>query len=246
MSSCDFTYKHYEEILDIIKKNDYKDTFFNETSLYDRELILRHDIDLDMESAYRMALLENRHKIRSTYCILVRSPFYNIFDKSNSDFVRGILALGHQIGLHFDETFYGSNDKESIINNVASEAQLLADNFNTDIFAVSFHRPSQFILNSDIKLRDNLFNTYDRIFTKEFKYISDSRRIWKDGCLCKFLEKADGTQSIRKIQALVHPLWWSDKSMSAQDTMDEFLLKKLRYIDDALEKNVQVYKKLYE
>jgi hypothetical protein len=34
--------------------------------------------------------------------------------------------------------------------------------------------------------------------------------------------------------------------MSAQDTMEKFLQKRLRYIDDELEKNVQVYKKLYE
>jgi hypothetical protein len=245
MSTCDFTYSHYEKILDLIKKTDYKVTYFNDSYLYDKELILRHDIDVDLEKAYRMALIENKYSIRATYFILVRSPFYNIFDRYNSDLIKGILDLGHQIGLHFDEAYYGLNDTESAIKYVDSEVQILECYFNTKIFAVSFHRPSQFLLHSDIKLRNNLINTYDRKFVKEFKYISDSRRMWKEGCLCRFLEKA-GTDNFspNRIQALVHPIWWTDHSLSAQDTIERFLLKKLAYLDSELEKNIQIYKRL--
>jgi hypothetical protein len=245
MSTCDFTYSHYERILDLIKKTDYKVTFFNESYLYEKELILRHDIDVDLEKAYKMALIENKYNIKATYFILVRSPFYNIFDRFNSDLIKGILDLGHQIGLHFDEAYYGSNDAEILIKYVDSEVHLLEDYFNTKIFAVSFHRPSQFLLQSDIKLKDNLINTYDRNFIKEFKYISDSRRMWKEGCLCSFFEKTGADYSSPdRIQALVHPIWWTDKSLNAQDTMERFLLKKLAYLDSELEKNIQIYKRL--
>jgi hypothetical protein len=245
MSTCDFTYSHYEKILDRIKKSDYRVTFFNEAYLHDKELILRHDIDLDLEKAYRMALMESKYMIRTTYFILIRSPFYNIFDKSNSDFIRAILDLGHQIGLHFDEAYYSSKDTENVIKNVDSEVQILKDHFDTGIFAVSFHRPSQFLLQSDIKLNSNLINTYDRNFFKEFKYISDSRRMWKDGCLCSYFENTGSDYSSPdRIQALVHPIWWTDKSLSAQDTIEGFLLKKLKYLDSELEKNIQIYKRL--
>lgn len=246
MSTCDFTYSHYEKILDMIKQTDYKVTFFNKTYLNSKELIVRHDIDIDLEKAYRMALIENKHEIRTTYFILVRSPFYNIFDKSNSDFIRYILDLGHQIGLHFDEAYYGLNDVGNVIKNVDSEVRILEDCFDTKIFAVSFHRPSQFLLQSDIKLNNNLINTYDRNFIKEFKYISDSRRMWKEGCLCRFFEKTGiDYSSPDRIQALVHPIWWTDKSLSAQDTMERFLLNKLKHLDSELEKNIQIYKRLF-
>jgi hypothetical protein len=42
----------------------------------------------------------------------------------------------------------------------------------------------------------------------------------------------------------VHPIWWADKRLSVQDTMEGFLLKKLAYIDSELEKNIQVYRRL--
>lgn len=246
MSACDFTYTHYEEILNKIEQTDYRVIFFNESNSHDHELILRHDVDVDLESAYKLALIENRHKIRATYFVLIRSPFYNIFDRSNSDLIKGILDMGHQIGLHFDEAYYGVSDAECIIKNVASEVQVLKDSFGANIFAVSFHRPSPFILQSDIRLSHNLINTYDRNFTKAFKYISDSRRLWKDGCLCHCFEKNSDEYPNPKIQALVHPLWWTEKSRSAQDTLENLLLKKLKTIDNELKNNIQIYKKLYD
>lgn len=245
MSDCDFTYSHYERILDLVQKAEYKTAFFNESYLHDRELIIRHDIDVDLDKAYQMAHIENKHNIRATFFIMLRSPFYNILDRSNSDFIRGILDLGHQIGLHFDETYYDSNDMEDIKKNVDFEVRILKENFDTDIFAVSFHRPSQFILQSDIKLKNDLINTYDRNFMKGFKYISDSRRMWKDGCLCTFFDKAGTGCSAPRIQALVHPIWWADKSLGAQTAMDRFLLNRLKVFDSELEKNIQIYNRLF-
>ena len=245
MSDCDFTYSHYEKILDLIQKTEYKVVFFNGSYLHDRELIIRHDIDVDLDKAHRLALIENKHNIRTTYLIMLRSPFYNIFDRSNSDYIRGILDLGHQIGLHFDVAYYGLNDMENVIKNVDAEVQILKDYFNTGIFAVSFHRPSQSILQTDIKLNNGLINTYDRNFTKKFKYISDSRRMWKDGCLCTFFDKAGIEYPAPSIQALIHPIWWDEKDLGAQAAMDRFLLNKLKYFDSEMGKNIQIYNRLF-
>lgn len=243
MTDCGFTYSHYEYILDLIQKAEYKVVFFNESCPDDKELIIRHDIDLDLDKAYRMAQIENKHKVKATYFIMVRSPFYNILDRSNSDFIRGISDLGHQIGLHFDEAYYGSNDTENVIKYVNSEVQILKEHFDTGIFAVSFHRPSQFLLQSDIKLKNGLVNTYDRNFINKFKYISDSRRMWKDGCLCTYFDKT--RTDCPRIQALVHPIWWTDKIISAQAAMDRFLFDKLKYLDSELGKNIQIYNRLF-
>ena len=56
MPTCDFTYSHYEEILDLVHKTDYKAVFFNEAYHHDKEIIIRHDIDLDLEQAYKWRL----------------------------------------------------------------------------------------------------------------------------------------------------------------------------------------------
>lgn len=245
MLDCDFTFSHYEKILNLVRKAEYKAVLFNESCLHDRELIIRHDIDLDLDQAYRMALIENKHQIRTTYFVMISSPFYNIFDRSNSDFVRGILDLGHQIGLHFDEAYYNLTDKENVIKNVDSEVRILKDHFGTMIYAVSFHRPSQFILKSEIKLENGLINTYSRNYMKEFKYISDSRRMWKDGCLCKLFDKADIDNCTPSIQALIHPIWWNDISLSAQTVMERFLQNKLKNFDKELGRNIQVYERLF-
>lgn len=243
ITDCEFTFFHYEKILDLVNNSNYKTVFFNGSHLNDRELIIRHDIDLDLGQAYRMALIENKHQIKTTFFIMVRSPFYNIFEKANSDLVNGILDMGHQIGLHYDEAYYCQTDTQSVIEHVDSEVRLLKSQFNTEIYAVSFHRPSQFILHTSFKLNNGLINTYDSDFAREFKYISDSGRMWKNGCLCRFIDKADCLTP--KIQALVHPIWWNDESMSAKDTMERFLHNKLKIFDSELEKNMRIYKRMF-
>lgn len=229
----------------MIKNTDYTTKFFNEANRSGRELILRHDIDVDLEKAYGMALIEKKYGIKTTYFIFIRSPFYNIFDRFNSDFIRGISDLGHQIGLHFDETYYGIEDVESIKRNVDNEVKILKDYFDANVFAVSFHRPSKFLMQSDIKLNNNLINTYARNFTEGFKYVSDSRRMWKEGCFCRFFEKASPDYyKHNRIQALVHPVWWTDKSLGTQETIERFFIEKMKHIDNELGKNIQVYKRI--
>lgn len=246
MSSCDFTYSHYKDILNLIKNTDYTATFFNEANRSEKELILRHDVDVDLEKAYKMALIENKHGIKTTYFISIRSAFYNIFDKSNSDFIRRICGLGHQIGLHFDEAYYGTEDVENIKRNVDNEVRILNDYFDVNVFAVSFHRPSKFLLQSDIKLNNSLINVYSKKFTEEFKYVSDSRRMWKEGCFCRLFDKSGPDyHKHNRIQALVHPVWWTEKSLDIQEMLERFFIEKIKHTDLELAKNIQVYKRFF-
>ena len=62
--------------------------------------ILRHDIDVNVNFALKMAQLEFDLGIRSTYFFMFRSPFYNLSSRYSQDCVEKIIDLGHEIALH--------------------------------------------------------------------------------------------------------------------------------------------------
>ena len=47
------------------------------------KVLLRHDIDGDIEAALKMASIENELEIRSTYFLMLRSPCYNLLSRTN-------------------------------------------------------------------------------------------------------------------------------------------------------------------
>jgi len=65
------------------------------------QLIMRHDIDMDLESALRMSSLETGLGLTATYFFMVRNPLYNVFSSSGSEQVRQILANGHHFGASY-------------------------------------------------------------------------------------------------------------------------------------------------
>lgn len=68
--------------------------------------IIRHDVDMDLQEAVKMAEIENEIGIRSTFFVLLTSEYYNLLSGKNTNSVKKILELGHEIGLHFDITAY--------------------------------------------------------------------------------------------------------------------------------------------
>ena len=76
-------------------------------------LLLRHDIDFDLEKAVELARVENRLDLRATYFVLVRTAFYNVFSADSTQRIRELLALGHRLGLHFDHGQYPETESEA-------------------------------------------------------------------------------------------------------------------------------------
>ena len=237
--TCNFTLKHYEEICNIIVKSQYKVYFFNNySSDYKNILILRHDIDQSLEQSIKLAKIENKYNLKSTFFLWLRSPFYNIFEKKYTDIIYNIIKLGHQIGLHFDESVYKIENEKDLNKFIEKEMDIVKNYFNTNIYAVSMHRPSEWLLNNDIKL-DKYINTYGKRFFKEFKYFSDSRRQWREGCICKKID----VNRYDKLHILIHPFWWVDKDISFNERMADFIRDKVNKLETDLENNISVYKK---
>lgn len=75
----------------------------------DELLLVRHDIDQDIENAVAMARWESEHGISSTYCVLHSAWYYGRFDEQRNLLARSeemvercleIQEMGHEINLH--------------------------------------------------------------------------------------------------------------------------------------------------
>ncbi len=236
--NCNFSYSHYEYICNLIASN-FTTTFYEEVKPNNNknEVILRHDIDLGLkiENAIKFAKIENNYGLQSTYFVMVRSPFYNIFSPDESTILREIISLNHRIGLHFDETIYNINDLSLYDKYIYNEVFLLESFFNIEIKSVSMHRPSKEFINSNLEF-DRLINTYDNFFIKTFKYISDSRRHWREGCCCNWLN--DTTSLYNKYQINMHPFWWTEDDLDFEERFKKFINDYLNIIDFNLSENI--------
>ncbi len=237
--NCNFTLKHYEEICNILAKSQYKICFFNDAlDEIENILILRHDVDQSLEQSIKIATIENKYNIKSTFFLWLSSPFYNIFEKKYSDIVYQINNLGHQIGLHFDESSYKIENEIDLNNYIEKEINILESFFKTNIHAVSMHRPSKWILNNDIQLKKYI-NVYSKMYFEEFKYFSDSRRQWKKGCICKKIN----INKYNKLHILIHPFWWTNNNVNLDKRMANFVKEKSSKIDLDLVNNIDIFKK---
>ena len=102
----EFTYRAYCGLLELLREKDYMFRNYHNYSNTRRCVILRHDIDSSLDQAVRLAELEAKAGVSSTWFILLRTNFYNVASKSGQQALRRIQALGHEIGLHFVEVCY--------------------------------------------------------------------------------------------------------------------------------------------
>lgn len=212
----DFTEINYKKLL-ILAKKKYEFSFFNLSKNKVPTILWRHDVDISINRAYRLAQIENSLNVKSTYFLHIHSIFYNLFEKNNSELIKNILNLGHQIGLHFEPQFYSEYiSNKQMKQSVKFEKDILEKLFKTKIRAISFHNPTRDILDRFNQERIcGLFNTYGKKF-KNFEYVSDSNGYWR----FKRLEDILKEPEITNLQVLTHPEWWQKNPMSPNDRIE--------------------------
>ncbi len=208
-----FTYLSYEKLLNSIIKNNY--IFSDYKDNVEKAVILRHDVDYSLEKTIRIAEIEKKNNVNSTFFIMLTCDFYNIFSLSGRNVVDKLLSLGHDIGLHFDEMRYPEiiGKPKEIIDKIVLEASILSKVIGKEVTKVSMHRPSKEIIEANLTI-PQIVNTYSYKYFSEYKYISDSRRRWRE----PILDIINGRQ-YEKIQILIHPFWYNDEELSLEDTI---------------------------
>ena len=105
MPITDFTYTSYIELLKRIIGNGYTFANYHNYGNFKKPCILRHDVDINVEKALKMAGIEaDNFSLKSTYFVLLNTDFYNVFSDRTNKMLKEILNMGHEIGLHFYET----------------------------------------------------------------------------------------------------------------------------------------------
>ena len=213
-----FTYADYQRIIRSLQEHGYTVSSYYDWKNYSRCVILRHDIDNDIEKAVKLAKIEQDLGVCSTYFVLVSSDFYNIFSAKNEKLLHEILACRHHIGLHFDEVRYpGIKTPEEAREKIVKEAELLSIACGSKIDIVSMHRPSKMMLEADLKI-PGMINSYGQEFFKDFKYISDSRRRWREP-----VEEIVSNGNYERLHILTHAIWYNEEEIDIHDSICQFI-----------------------
>lgn len=119
----DFTLKTYHSLLCALQKADYRFYTFEEYCERKEDLsdskfvILRHDVDEIASNALKIALLEHELGIRATY-------YFRIVKQSfDPDIIWKIVALGHEVGYHYEDLVFADGDMSKAIGTFATHLQ---------------------------------------------------------------------------------------------------------------------------
>lgn len=215
----EFTYKGYLNLIAKLRSNCYSIASYHTWQDYNRCVILRHDVDNDLQKAAELATFEKSIGVHSTYFLLLTSDFYNVFSKESQRWIEKIKWGGHYIGLHFDEDRYPDliGRPEKIVDRIICESQILSMAIKEQVKTVSMHRPSREILEADLQIPD-MVNSYGSVFFHDFKYLSDSRRRWREP-----VEKIVDSAEYNRLHILTHPFWYFEEEQTLGNTVSGFI-----------------------
>jgi hypothetical protein len=189
--SCTFDLEHYREILGAAQAGGYRFSVF-EAPPERGDLFLRHDIDLSLDAAVRMAELEAGLGVRATYLLMTESVFYNLASSEGAAAIRRLRALGHAVGLH---AVHPTVDLDDRFDHV-----------------VSWHNPKPEYMSEVIS---GAVNVYSAPYFSRQTYRSDSNQHWRSGC--PHAELRGG--GFPWLQILVHPAIWVYPGATMGQTM---------------------------
>lgn len=128
-----------------------------------------------------------------------------------------IQALGHELGLHFDEKAYPEAGIEETAAHILRERDMLSALLETPVTSVSMHRPSQATLDADLQI-PGMINSYGQTFFHDFKYLSDSRRRWREP-----VEEIVASGRYDRLHILTHAFWYHYQEEPIEVTVRRFI-----------------------
>ena len=191
----------YNSYLELIKEGLEKDVGF----------FFRHDVDISLKKAVEMAEFESKNGIKSTYYILLSSPYYNALEAENLQRIRTLRELGMGIGLHYDNSIK-LQDANQCCSEIIIQLGILQHHIGElEEKSVTFHKPLRGVdINAETVNLLNLSNIYSPNFDQRFKYISDSGHNWREN-------PYDIINTNDMVHINTHPEWYNNEEMDMED-----------------------------
>ena len=226
----DFTTDTYKSLLVTLQKQGYAFQTFEGflQNPAQRSIVLRHDIDKLPENALRMANLEHKLSVVSSYY------FRAVSESFDEEIIRTISTHGHEIGYHYEDLSIFQGDHTKAISHF--EAQLLRFRRIYPVKTICMHgSPLSRHDNLDLWKRYNYRDFgiigepyFDVDFNNVF-YITDTGRKWnndgasiRDKVKSKFNIPINNTTHLialakqsalpRRLMITVHPQRWHDRA----------------------------------
>ena len=194
--SCAFDLAHYEELLAATRAGGYRFAHFDGAPA-EGTVILRHDVDLSLDAALRMAEIERDAGASATYFLMTESVFYNLESSEGADAIDRLLALGHRVGLH------------AVYPNAPAD-----ERFDP---VVAWHNPDPEYMSTP--LADGRVNVMQEPWFDRATYRSDSNQHWRSGCPHAGLREG----AFPWLQLLIHPEIWAYPGETMRETMRSML-----------------------
>lgn len=193
--SCEFSLEHYGELMDAARAGGYRFAFFD-AEPEAGDLLLRHDVDLSLDAAVRLAELEAEAGVAATYFLMTQSVFYNLASPEGLRALNRLRELGHGVGLH--AVWPGAE---------------LDERFDP---VVAWHNPNHDYMSEPL---EGVVNVMQPPFFDPDHYRSDSNQRWRHGCPHEELARGE----FAWLQMLTHPEIWVYPGSTMRETMNAML-----------------------
>jgi hypothetical protein len=200
MAGCGFTLDHYRELLEAAQTGGYRCAGFDRPP-EPGDLIIRHDVDMSLVAAVRVAEVEAGAGAWSTWCLMTRSVFYNLDSDEGEWAIARLRELGGRIAHH---AVWPHVDLDERFERV-----------------VAWHNPDRVYLTEPIEGATNVMSPpwYDPLHFR-----SDSNQHWSHGGrhdVCPHAALAAG--ELDWLHLLTHPAIWAYEGATMRETMESFL-----------------------
>lgn len=186
-----FYYKNWDRFCSWIEKSGIISCTAEEslTESAKKFVVLKHDVECNVEKAHRLAVIENKHGIRGSYYVQA----YLLNTRGNVEILKRMQDLGHEISYHYDvldanNGDYAKAEKDfdkwmAKFHEIGFSFKTICQHGNPVKKRIGYTSNRDFFRNSEIKGRHeklvDMVVDYSNYQKQPYSYISDAGYSWK-------------------------------------------------------------------